>query len=706
MKDTKPDPGAIVRRLSGCFIALFVLGASVAAAEPVDTVRLKDGRRLRGTVVELGGNRIELQIAGGAKRIHKREIEGVEFDGSRRQSAVGDSDVVIRQGGHRIAGKVEIADGGRVVRVTLPSGSTAEIPRKDVLKIIRRGEATAVDSTVYTAELAAAIDAALAALSASAPPAEKPAGGAPEFESPREAEALLARAGILAIQKVREALRAADPASEAGRALARVDRLYRLKQATAVEIEEADSGVYATLAEGSTEEKCNLLLFAFGRYPDESVPLAEFLALDPFQDSTVRGWSVEFLRKWRRNKELLEVYRRTTGKEQLAAAVALARNRILIGVPTLLEAMETDMPEIRRLANDQLVKASGKDLGYQPDGPVEARREALEKWREWWRANESAIQRASEALLKNESVETEERKVAMEMWREASADAARGGLKDAERKLRRALEVDPSFHRAAVGLAVLLYSRLDRPKEAVDLLESIQGDSSVWGGLADRESISLHLANGLCLLGEYERAVESYRRCLLANPENLDAAAGLGDAAFRLAVSRGDLPADERKRWLETASEAYRSALEIAEKRLASLVVLGPADLPEGFELVYDRREFNRSVLGLRERLRRRKFEVLLSAVRIRVVRNENEAALKDLRALVQEVAADSGKDSRAIEASARSLLGLLYEKLGRPLLAFQEYRKVLDDLDPGDRASREGIERLRRRVGSEPRQK
>lgn len=699
MTDLESCRRAGVRPFCGWFAVLLFFSPGASAGQPADLVVLKDGRNLRGTVVDLGGNRIELQIAAGTKRILKRDIDRIEFDASRRRARVEDADVVIRQGGQRIVGKVELLDGGKLVRVTLPGGSAAEIPRKDVLKIIYRGELSQYDSTVYTAELAQAIEAAIAVLArddgGEARPTESPA----EFESAKEAEDFLCRCGILAIQRVRAALQSADASSAFGKALARIDRLHRLKEAMATEIEEIDSQVYDTLVGENTEKKCNLLLLAFGRYPDESVPLALFLSLDPLQDAIVRAWSIEFLRKWRRNRELLDVYRKTTGKEQLAAAVALGRNRILLGVPTLLEAMEAEMPEVRRLAGEQLVRITGKDLGFRPDDPSDARRQALDKWKAWWKDNESSIIKASEVLLKGGDVESEDRKAAIELWKQASVDAARGRLKDAELGFRKALAVDPTFHRAAVGLAVLLYGRLGRPKEAADLLESLQGDPSAWSELGEKESVSLHLGNSLSLAGEPEKAIESYRRCLLANPENFEAAAGLGDAAFRVAVSAKELGAQERKEWLETALKSYRAALDALDKRVSSLTVVGPTDLPGNFELLYDRREFNRSVLGLRERLRYRRFEVRFSIVKILTVRNENEAALRELAVMIQEVSGDPSEEFRRLEASMRSFLGLLYEKLDRPLLAFQEYRKVLDELDPNDQASRDGVERLRKRV-------
>jgi hypothetical protein len=178
--------------------------------------------------------------------------------------------------------------------------------RKDIARIIRKGDSIQADSSVFTVELSAAMDLAFDKLR-SAPDADM--------------EAYLKRCGILAIDRVRAALASLPQDSPARPALSRIDHVYRLKETVAAEIEDAEPKVYDILSSGTTEQRCDLLLFIFPRFVEESVPLAEFLALDTNMEPTIRSWSVDFLRRLQKNRELLRVYKLSSGQGQLAAAV-------------------------------------------------------------------------------------------------------------------------------------------------------------------------------------------------------------------------------------------------------------------------------------------------------------------------------------------------------------------------------------------------
>lgn len=696
-----PPAAPLGSSLSLVLVVLVLVHVVGALRAGEDVVTLQDGTVHKGQVVELGGNRIDLLVPGGAKKILRQEIASVRFDESRRQRTVEDSDVVVRKGGHQIRGKVELIHDGKAVRITLPGGSTAEIPRTEVARIIYRGEALTVQSSTYTVELAAEIDRALAVLAPIGPeaPVDPQAPRAADAMTVEGAERFLADCGIFAIEKARKAFEAVDPRSDGGAALARVIDLYGLKEVVSTTIEEQVGDVYKVLGGSELREKCNLLLLVFPRFPEESVPLAVFLASSRVQESTVRAWSIDFLRRMERNRDLLGLWRRSTGRDQLSAAIALARNRILVGVPTLLEAMELDSVEVRALAEKNLRDVTGKDFGFRADGAPQARRDALARWAAWWRENEASCLELAENVLRQTEAETEERRQAVALWREASADLAAQKTDQAEDKLRRALVLDPGFIHATVGLAIVLYGERGKPCDAADLLDDFRSRPAFLSAGKSREWLLLHLGRSARLCGDLERALSAYKACRFMSPESLEATKGLAECAFAYAASGQSLSPQERQVLLDDALAAFDAALEISKTSLERLEVLQPDGIPPGFDLVYDRRQYNRGVVDLRDRLRRERFDIEFRRARTLALKGEELDAIKALRAVANDMAVDSSDEAKRIQASVRAYLGVLYEKMGRPVLALREYRRIVDDIDPEHADAVQGIARLQRKI-------
>jgi tetratricopeptide (TPR) repeat protein len=674
-----------------CFLP-FLVAMSFLQARSDDTVRLKDASSQAGQVVELGGNSIEILAQGGSKKILKGQIETVTFDENRRSQQTEETDVVIRKGGHRVRGTVEILQGGTKVQVTMPGGSKAVFDRSTVERILRRGEVVEVETTVYTQELGKKIDDVISKLLGSA--------GGPE-SSLVESESFLESCGIFAIAKVREALKKADPSAEGAKALARVDRLYRLKETAATELEEVESRIYEVLSRGSRKEKCDLLVLIFPRFVEECSPLVKLLAIDPSEDPVVRAWCIDFLRRMNKNRELLDIYRRSTGQIQLATAIALGRNRILIGVPTFLEAMEFESEEIRAIAGKNLQELTSKDFGYRAQGAPQARAEAIAKWKAWWQENEEGFKNSSENVLKEKSEETDERKAAVELWKEASRDLEAKDAKAAEAHLRRALETDPSYYPASICLGILLYTDLGRPQEAVKLFSDLKTTRLPGVSGKDRQWLFLHLGQSLQLTGDLQEAIGAYQQATVLAPDNLQATVGLGNALFARATSESDSSPEERKKDLVAALDAFDKALSLIESLGENLTVLRVSDLPSQIELSFDRREYNRSVLGLREKYELQRHEVLYRKGKIKALLGETKEALLALRTTADEVAVLKTEEARKLEGAVRSYLGLLYEELGEFSLAHREYRRVIDKLDPQNKDCQQGIDRIKRRMST-----
>jgi uncharacterized protein (TIGR02266 family) len=60
------------------------------------------------------------------------------------------------------------------------------------------------------------------------------------------------------------------------------------------------------------------------------------------------------------------------------------RNRRRHRIEWLLDAMDDREPSVRERAAEQLLRATGQDLGYDPHGDPASRQEAAQRYRDWW----------------------------------------------------------------------------------------------------------------------------------------------------------------------------------------------------------------------------------------------------------------------------------------------------------------------------------
>ncbi len=286
-----------------CFALAAVAVPALLSPAGADVVVLKDGMELRGRVIDLGTNSIELQMRSGAsRRINLKDIRKASFELSKEEPAR-KLDRVFRKNGSELAGDVKYSeDGKRVVVIrTDASGrrSQVEIPREEIARIIMRDQEVSEGAAVYSEQVRDGIKASLGQLGGTGPEVAK-------------AEERLASYGIFAISEVREARKSAKEGSPAAKALARIERLYKLREITPDLLQDLRD-YYRILTSGSAEEKSTLLEEMFTRYLQESVPVARFLVLDPEEDHKIRALAVALLGQNGFNRELVEIYSDPSG---------------------------------------------------------------------------------------------------------------------------------------------------------------------------------------------------------------------------------------------------------------------------------------------------------------------------------------------------------------------------------------------------------
>ncbi len=662
-------------------LLVVVLAQSWARSLPADTVELTKGTVLRGRVIEVGGNAIELRLAPGSmRRVPLGEIRKATFDLAAEPEPTG-LDRVMRKNGTVVQGEAKLSDDGKTVVVLHEDGSQVQIPREEVSRIISRNQVRTEDSGVYTEKVRDEIEEALAALS-----------GQSSAKDLAAAEEKLKSFGIFSIAAVRKARDAAKMGTSAQKALDRIVRLYRLREITPDALQEL-ADFYPVLTQGTVDAKREILEEMFTRYADQSIPVAKFLIRDPGEDPAVRGWAVDLIGRMQYNRDLVDIFNDPAGGQvQLAAAVALARNRILAGAETLIEALEMDEP-------GTLKDAVGKDFGFGVHDTPHARKDAVAQWKAWWGREKNSIQAQTASLLSGRSAtgQTPERKKALEYWKQGCLAWEGKRYAQAEKDLRRAVSADPLFVNAQVSLGVLLFQHRNKADEGRRLLEELL--MRRLPDMTDRDTcwIHYHLGEAWETTNDLEKTELAYRRALGIDPKFFRAAAALGDLKFHLATGGEKRSASERRELLREAQNFYRTAIELIDSYNVELETLAVTDLPVDTTPAFERQDHNRTILQVKGSLRRRKAEMHFGIAKARSLLNVPQQAVEALGSAIDTLGDDREGGARELLVELHNYRAFLFEEARETAQALKDYRAVIqDDLDRKNATALEGIRRLR----------
>ncbi len=676
---------------------LLWLSALMVFALPAraDLLVLKDGRELRGRVINLGTNAVELRIRPGFSRhIFLKDIERASFD-LQSQKLPSDKDIVFRKNGSEVAGKVGFSKDGSKVIVSRPDGANVVIPRSEVAQIIKSDQVALEGAAVYSQGVEKSIENSISQILRG--------DSAGSTEAVERAEKLLKSYGIFAIDEVRKARAKVPEGSPAAKSLDRVIRLYQIKELTP-DVLQNFPDYYRVISSGSSEEKENLLVEMFTRYVNESVPVTRFLILESGEDPQIRALAVALLGKNGLNRDLIEIYNEAKGGQvQLAAAVALARNRILVGAETLIDALDLYRPEIRELAFKTLQQATGKDFGFDVHDTPSARRIAVSKWKRWWAENSSAIQDSAAAALTGttQNRESSERKKAWKLWQQGSQAMDRGAFDEAEEKLRAAVKIDPTFFNGKASLAILLCLHRGKGEEGRGILEQFLLQRPA--DMGPRESIWIFYYLGLAweVEGDFEKAELRYRNALWLDRKFFRAAKALGDLNFRLATAKASPKEGSRRDLLGNAENWLRNAITLMEEYTEGLEILSFEDVASEMPPAFERQEHNRNIVDLKDNIRQKRAEVHLSLAKIRALLDDRPRAIAELNSAVEVLRETTRAPDRSLLIDLHNYRGFLFEEEGMTAQALEDYYAVLQkDMDPENKVAREGIRRLSAKRG------
>ena len=672
----------------------------------LDKVHLSDGSVQHGKVAERGGNTISLEYRGAAKKIPKALVDKIVFYEGRRSQQKLDTDLVILKiNEHRVPCKI-LKESGVEVRVELANGAKTTYRRDQVLRVHYRNQVLK-SSDYYTIEVAQQMDQAIRLIV-----------NGEEIRS-AQAEKFLIQCGVFALGKVEKSLGSFKNAGEPEKkriqsSFARILHVHQLKKVVTDSMEAAEPRIYQELTYGDLEVRESLLKILYPRFADESVPLAKYIISNEQEDVRLRALSVEILRRLNFNKALLEIYNDSSHELKLVSSVALVRNRIFFPIPTLLEALEVGGEsnfKIRALAAGVLRDSTRQNFGFKAEGTPEARAKAIEKWRQWWEENTQQYRARSLLVLNNRAIETDARKESREFWLKAHQFWTAGRFDRAGTYLREARRKDPSFLKAHVSYATLLYSELSRVEETAERKEAMIAEAGqILKGLVDSALpeaaeqdlhwVHFEYGNVLRLQGKHKEALRQYEDSLGLDPSSIASVLGIADSHWAVATGRNELSKVERKLEMQSALEGY----SLAEKKIAELMgniqVMSAADIPQLETLPFERRTHNRNALAVREELEEKGIRLSIKKARVYRLQEDPKKAVVTLRQGLETLSASAEiKDKKVIEADLRAMLGVVYESMGQEVLAVKEYLKVVKDLDRTNPVCRRGYERLRKRL-------
>ncbi len=621
---------ALVLALAAAFV---LQGVPVRGDDaPVDTVRLKNGRVVKGRVIDRGTYVIVEHPGGiGAVQIERAEIQTIEIAG-RPPEPPKDVDVVVTNVGTEIVGQVEIRDSGRTIVVKRvqglgTGGGTGEIAfdHRQVRQIIWSRRATEAQQQAVPEGVGAVVEKLVDTL------------GSDDEGARRKAREDLYRLGVFALPYLEARLATAPPALKT--VLEEVLSAARIKTYLTPALAEKLPGIDRRLIDGDPAARLDAAQELLMAGPRECVPVLVFL-VERERDARVRAFLVGQLARLGRNEELVELLDRTRdGSLKLAAAIALGDNGVYIGVPVVIEALKIEDLKVRKLAIENLEAWTGQFLGFFADDEPAKRADAVKRWEEWWTKEGKAFADASvRATVRRHEISEDEKtegvaywKAAHEVWQDAikehlEGEARRDHLDRAWLYFRKAIDKYPGFVTARISLAVLLYVELGQPEEARRELDLVLTRYVDDGSRFSRETAHFHLARIAHLRKEWATAEKHYRQAVPADGQGhpFEARLGLGRCLYDRAVQDDALAAERRKELLEAALEqlgAASAAVDAYELEVAGSTKEGAAEELAALR-PYKTGGFLKSVEQARAELKR-------TAGEIQFLRGRTFAALK-----------------------------------------------------------------------------
>ena len=562
-------------------VVVLLLTLFSTPAEAQVRVRMLDGKIVEGRIYDLGNEYLELSRRLGTKLILKREVLGWSSEILEEKDKGGI--LLVLESGNEVGGEVSFDSGTREWVVKIKLGS-ARYKDSEVMRTIQPDGKTSDNRfTVrkgFNDRLTKAIQ------------------GIREGDLLAKTDGInfIRSAGFFASQVLDEELKKSFHPE-----LRKLQLDQKFRMALPAGVSESHPGFLEALTTGDPRDQVSLLREVLLENGTDLYPLLGLLLLDDGQSAEVRSFSIDILQRTHSINELVKAWQVSVGQAQLALAIALGENGIYIGFSTLLEALALEEVAARKLAATKLAEYTGETFGFDAEGPLEQRQQAIARWKEWWETHRSKIESVTVSAMEGRT-DTIERKRSSDLWRKGLIALEDGRIDSAERFFEEATLADPSAMGPYVSLGILLYQQRSNFGEALESFSKALGRKPGSGDLVNERACYYHIGKIYSLAFDLEKARGALRKAVQLDPNFSVAWYDLGQIQYDEALlSSGER--SDRKALLEESRETFARGLETLKRYREGLVVVDRTNLPFDSQLPFSTRDHNKSLREIRLRI-------------------------------------------------------------------------------------------------------
>lgn len=577
------------RARHGLWLASLLVCLSAGPLHAGDTISLlmKDGKHFQGRVIDLHGSVLEVGRRGGANLVSKGAVKRwtyVPDEGDRPLKTV-----LVLKNRHEVPGEVEFLEDERKWKVTTEVGG-AVYPAAQVLRVIQPNGTCSDGGFTPRKGFLDRLQKAIEQVRSDDPMRQ------------REGRAYLEKAGFFALTQLEESITAEIANPDPGDRLLEIAMRERIRVALPPEIPEKFPDFVETMFTGDEAERLSLLKGAFFESGSDIFPLYIVMLLDTRQPPDIRGYLVDLFQRTHRMGELLEVYNASTGRAQLAAAIALGDAGAYIGIGTLIEALEVDDLDVRTMVIAKLMEYTGETFDFDPTKGAKEQPAAMEKWAQWWDRNRSKAEETLVSLLQPNRI-SPERVQAAQLWREGTRHWENREIDRAEVFFKRAIDADPTCAPPFVCLGIIAYQNRSDYIAAEDYFKRAVRRVTTKGQDDILRLAYYHLGRIRESALRFREAQGYYEKAIDIDPNYAEAWRELGNAVYQHALTLDGLPQERLERFRQSA-RYYEKGLEKLEAYRQRLVLLTLDSLPVSSDLPFSSRAHNKGLRDLRKRLR------------------------------------------------------------------------------------------------------
>ncbi|MDE0960600.1 MAG: tetratricopeptide repeat protein [Planctomycetota bacterium] len=562
----------------GVVLTTLMSGSQIAADVRVRMVR---GEVLEGRVYDIGNEYLELSGRLGSTRILKRDVKSWSFKLSAKPEPKGI--LLILEEGHEVGGDVRFDAGSSEWVVNLGNGTARYLDSKVQRTIDPNGVCSDDRFTLregFEDRITLAIEGIIS-------------GESIEREDGIQ---FLRSSGFFGLRHLEQALEKGNHP-----VIRRLQLEERFRMSLPAGITESRPNFLEQIMKGSALDHVDILRNTLLEHGSDLYPLLGLLLLDEGQSAEVRTFAIDVLQRTHSIRELVTAWEASEGQAQLALAIALGENGIYLGISTLIGALELEERAARAIAITKLNEYTGERFGFEPDGELTARGDAIRKWRSWWGQHKGRIEGIAIAVLDGKDSSRERRK-ASELWRRGIAAESDQRFEMAQRMYRQAIEIDPTAMGPFVSLGILQYQQLSDYDGALESLHRAIGREPGMGDGVNERVCYYHIGRIYQFGLDFDRARGALLKSVSLDQDYSAAWYELGRIQYEEALLAGGAVEVRRER-LEAARETFMSGIEALTRYRESLVVVDRTNLPFDSALPFSTRDHNRTLRELRVRI-------------------------------------------------------------------------------------------------------